>query len=323
MSEVAASLAAMTVDDGTLAWLLHSQRGVLTRAQALGCGMTANAIEHRIRRGGPWQRMLPGVYLTVTGQPSLEQRETAALLYSGPDAVITGPAALANYRIRGPRARRVDVLIPHARERQSPGFVAIHRTRLMPKTVTVDLALRFAPVERAVADTVRLLDGLSEARAVVAGAVQQRRCTIEQLAAELRAGPVRDSKRLRLVLAEVIAGIRSPAEADFRALIIRSGLPEPLFNARLFLGDAFLAQPDAWWPDYGVAVEVDSREWHLLPEHWEQTMARHRRMSAAGVSVLHVSPRQVRDQSAGLLGEIEAALRSGRPLPAITTRLAA
>ena len=320
MSEVAASLAAMPVDDGTLTWLLHIQRGVLTRAQALSCGITANSIEHRIRHGGQWQRLLHGVYLTVTGQPSREQRETAALMYAGPDAVITGPAALASYGMRGPRARRVDVLIPHERERQSPGFVAIHRTRRMPQTVTVDLALRFAPVERAIADTVRRLDGLAEARAVVAGAVQQRQCTIEQLAAELRAGPIRDSQRLRAVLAEVIAGIRSPAEADFRILIIRSGLPRPLFNARLYLGEAFLAQPDAWWPEYGLAVEVDSREWHLLPEHWEQTMARHRRMSAAGITVMHVSPRQVRDQEAELIGQIEMAIRSGRPLPAITTR---
>ena len=320
MSEVAGKLAPMHVDNGTLTWLLHSQRGVLTRAQVLSCGITANAIEHRIRSNGPWQRLLPGVYLTTTGQPTLEQRATAALVYAGPDAVITGPAALANYEIRGPKFRRVDVLIPHERERQSRGFVAIHRTRRMPTTVAVDLALQFAPAERAVADTVRQLDGVAEARAVVAAAIQQRRCTIEQLAAELRAGPIRGSARLRSVLAEVIDGIRSAPEGDLRDLIRASGLPQPLFNATLLLNGKFLARPDAWWPDYGVAVEVDSREWHLLPEHWEQTMARHRRMSAAGINVLHVSPRQLRDQSAGLLGEIEAALQSGRKLPRITTR---
>src|SRR5215475_6796795 len=235
MSELAASLAPMPVDDRELAWLLHSQRGVLTRAQVLSCGITANTIEHRIRSSGPWQRLLPGVYLTVTGQPSLEQRETAALLYAGPDAVITGPAALANYEIRGLKVRRADVLIPHERERQSLGFVAIHRTRRMPATVTVDLALRFAPAERAVADTVRQLSALAEARAVVAGAIQQRRCTIEQLAAELRAGPIRGSKQLRSVLAEVIDGIGSAPEGDLRGLIRASGLPQPLFNATLLL----------------------------------------------------------------------------------------
>jgi hypothetical protein len=69
-----------------------------------------------------------------------------------------------------------------------------------------------------------------------------------------------------------------------------------------------------------VAVEVDSREWHLSPADWEQTMARHQRMSAAGVVVVHVSPRQLRDESARLEADLDATLKAGRPLPAITTR---
>ena len=123
------------------------------------------------------------------------------------------------------------------------------------------------------------------------------------------------------MLGEVIDGIRSPAEADLRMLIRTSGLPQPLYNPKLYLPDGlFLAQPDAWWPDYGVAAEVDSREWHLSPADWEATMARHARMSAAGIVVLHFSPRQQRDQPAAVIGTIAGALRAGRPLPAITTR---
>jgi hypothetical protein len=320
LSVPGASLAAMRVDERALRLILLTQRGVLTREQALSCGITAHGIEHRIRRGGSWLRLLPGVYLTATGQPTWDQRQAAAMLYAGPESVITGLAALRNYGIRGAQPRRVDVLIPHERERQSPGFVAIHRTRRMPETVAVDLSLRFAPAERAVADTVRQLPDLAEARAVVAGAVQLGRCSIANLAAELRAGPVRGSAQLRAVLAEVIAGIRSAPEADLRDLIRKAGLPEPLYNPKLYLGDVFLAQPDAWWPEYGVAVEVDSREWHLSPADWERTMTRHRRMSAAGVIVLHISPRQLREQQADAIAEMAGALQSGRPLPAITTR---
>ncbi|MBO0831977.1 MAG: type IV toxin-antitoxin system AbiEi family antitoxin domain-containing protein [Actinobacteria bacterium] len=310
----------MAVDDREWVVMLGLQRGVISRSQAFEFGISATALKHRLRRGGPWQRLLPGVYLTVTGTPTWEQLQTAALLHAGADSLITGPAALRNYGIRGPGSRVIDVLVPAERQATSQRFVAIHRTRRLPQTVSVDWTLRFAPPERAVADTVRQLTALNDARAVVASAVQQQHCTIEQLAAELRAGPIRHSARLRLVLAEVIDGIRSPAEAEFRQLITRSSLPQPLFNPKLFLGETFLAQPDAWWPDHGVAVEVDSREWHLLPAHWEHTMARDRRMAAAGINALHVSPRQVRDESADVLSEIEAALLAGRPLPAITTR---
>jgi hypothetical protein len=310
----------MALDARDAEVLLGRQRGVLSRSQALACGITESGLRHRLRRGGSWQRVLPGIYLTETGTPTWEQLQTAALLHAGADALITGLAALRNYRLRVPESRRVDVLVPVRREVKSADFVVVHRTRRMPDTAAVDLKLRFAPPERAVADAVRQLTSLADARAVVASAVQQRQCTIEQLAAELREGPIRQSARLRSVLAEVIAGIRSPAEADFRDLIVQSTLPRPSFNATLLLDGVFLAQPDAWWPEHGVAVEIDSRDWHLLPEHWEQTMARHRRMAAAGINVLHASPRDVRERPTELVVQIEAALRAGRALAGITTR---
>ena len=43
-------------------------------------------------------------------------------------------------------------------------------------------------------------------------------------------------------------------------LIRRAGLPEPLWNPRLYLGGLYLGKPDAWWGAVSVAVEVDSRE---------------------------------------------------------------
>lgn len=315
-------LAAMTVPE-PMVWTVAWQQGVLSRAQVLRSGLSPNALQHRLRNGGPWQRLLPGVYLTATGQATQEQRRIASLLYAGPDGLITGPAALANYRIRGPQTQLVDVLIPAASKRSNSGFVIVHRTWRMPREAICDGPVRYAPPERAVADTVRAMAGsnLAAIRAVAAGAVQQGRCTIGDLVAELQAGPVRGSAVLRAVLAEVIDGIRSPAEADLRALIRASRLPQPLYNPKLYLpGGVFLAQPDAWWPDYGVAAEVDSREWHLSPADWENTMARSARMTAAGILVLHFSPRQQRDAPAEVIGKIAGALDRGRSLPDITTR---
>jgi hypothetical protein len=312
----------MHPDQRALTWLLTSQSGVLSRAQALRCGITASGLQHRLRPAGPWQRLLPGVYLTTTGQPTWDQRQVAAMLFAGADGLITGPAALLNYRISRSAPRFIDVLIPQERRLIGPGFVVVHRTRRMPNEAICDGPVRYAPPERAVADTARAMriPDLDAVRAVVAGAVQQGRCTIAELSAELQAGPVRGSATLRAALAEVIDGIRSPAEADLRKLIRTSQLPQPLYNPKLYLADGvFLAQPDAWWPDHGVAAEVDSREWHLSPADWERTMARHARMSAAGIVVLHFSPRQQRDQPAEVIGTIDRALHAGRPLPAITT----
>ncbi|MGH3302336.1 MAG: hypothetical protein ACRDOK_11755 [Streptosporangiaceae bacterium] len=310
----------MVDDNNERGWLLAHQRGVLSRAQALASGLSRETLRHRIRTGGPWQRLLPGIYLTATGEPTSEQVRIAAALYGGPESAITGRSALRNYGIRREEPRIVDVLVPASRSLAGSGFVSVHRTWRMPECLTCDGPVRFAPAERAVADTVRGIARLEDARAIVASAVQRGDCTIEHLLAELRAGPVRGSGTLRSVLAEVIAGIRSVPEAELRELIRRAGLPEPLYNPRLYLGGVFLAQPDAWWPDHGVAVEVDSREWHLSPADWERTMARHARMCAAGIVVLHFSPRQQREQPGDVTTTIASALRAGRPLPAVTTR---
>ena len=175
-----------------------------------------------------------------------------------------------------------------------------------------DGAVTYAPPARAVADTVRQLADLAEIRAVVAAGVQRGKVHIWQLAEELARGPSQGSAGLRQALAEVAGGVRSAAEADLVRLVRRARLPMPLLNPRLYVGGKFLASPDAWWPDAGVAVEVDSRQWHLSPASWEQTMARHTRMSSHGIIVLHYSPSRIRSDGEQVAAEIRAALAAGR-----------
>jgi hypothetical protein len=251
------------------------------------------------------------------------QLETAALLYGGPSSVITAATALRHAEVKAPETRRIHVLVPASRQCASRAFVAVHRTLRMPNPETQDLAVRYAPTARAVADTVLGLSARSEVRAVVASAVQRGRCTIADLGAELAQGPKRGSMLFRSVLSEVSDGIRSPAEADFRDLIRNSGLPQPLFNPRLMHNGRLLAVPDAWWPEAAVAVEIDSREWHLAPDDWEQTMRRHDRLIAVGIRAIHVSPRQVRTEPARILQDIADALRGGHPVPSVVTLPAA
>lgn len=312
----------MRFDERYAAFLLSSQRGVVSREQAPLLGVTRHGLAHRLRPGGSWQRLLPGVYLTATGVPTKVQRQVAALLYAGPESLLTGLSALEFHGIRGPRTEIVDVLLPHERRRVNAAYVRVQRTRSMPREWLTDLALRYALPARAVADAVRTLDNLADARTVVASAVQQRHCWIAQVQEEVELRH-RGDALLRTVLAEVAAGIRSAPEGDLRSLVARSGLPQPLYNPDLFWHGEFLARPDAWWPDFGVAAEVESREWHLLPSDWEHTMARQRQMTIAGIYVLQFSPGQLRRDPGGVLANIGAALKVRRALPEITTRPAA
>jgi len=261
---------------------------------------------------GRWQIVLPGIYLSHNGGLTAAQREVAAALYAGEDCVLTGVAALQAQGMRAPRSACVDVLIPAAKRRQSVGFVRILRTINVPDRARPIRGIRYAPAARAVADAVRGQTDMDFVRSVVAGAVQQRKCTLPQLTDELRTGPKRGSAALRAALAEVADGIRSVAEGDLRKLIKKAGLPEPMYNPRLFVGADFLASPDVWWPDAGAAGEVDSREWHFSPLDWERTLARHDRMSAHGIIVLHFPPRRIKTDPAGVVAEIRKALENGR-----------
>jgi hypothetical protein len=320
-------------DRKALAALLDKQHEVAARGQLDACGVSQAVMRYRSRDGGPWQAILPGVYLTRTGDPSGQQREMAALLYAGPDGVLTGSAALRRfgltagaqpYRSRTAQAavaahgQTIDVLVPPRTRRGGAAFVRLHRTIRLPEQICVDGEIRFVLPPRAVADIVRGLS-LVEVRAVVAEAVQRNTCTIAQLAEELAAGPMRGSARFRQVLAGVGDGIRSVAEGDLRDLIVWARLPVPLYNPRLFVGREFLATPDCWWPDFGVAAEVDSRAWHLSPQDWEETLARHARMSAQGIVVLHFTPSQIKRDGKTLASNLRSALAAGRPIPQIRT----
>ncbi len=280
--------------------------------------MPRSTITRQVAPGGRWQRLLPGVYLTVTGTVTQDQRQIAALLYAGPRSLITGPAAVRRHRLHSAGPDVVDVLIPWACRRQSTGFVRVHRTRRMPDRTFVTGPIRFAKPARAVADAARSLTRFDDVRQVVCDAVQRRACTVAELAEELQAGPAKGATLFRDALAEIGDGVRSVAEADARLLILRSDLPKPMFNARLHDADGvFIATVDAWWQEAGVAAEVDSRAYHLGAEDQDRTTERHDRLIAHGIFPLHFPPKRIRTDGPGVISDIRSAIAKGLARPSL------
>jgi hypothetical protein len=307
-------------DQAALAATLTRQYQVISRGQAMALGMTTSALRQRLRPGGPWQRLLPGVFLAVTGTPTMDQRSVAALVYAGSGGLITGTAAVGLWGVLAPRSTIIDVLIPAARQRRSTGFVRIHLTERMPDRVFTAGPIRLVPLPRAVADAARGMTRLADVRAVVAATVQQGKCTPELLVAELEGGPVQGSALFRVAVSDVCDGIRSSPEADLKHLLRRAKIAAPVFNPRLYAGDEFIASPDAWWPDAGIAGEVDSRAYHLSPQDHERTLARDARMAAHGITVLHFTPRQIRTQPGMVIAAIRSALAAADSRPRLPIR---
>jgi hypothetical protein len=309
-------------NEAELARIRERQHGVVTRSQALKCGMSKKAIRYVLGKPGGWSFLLPGVYLTSPGAPTLDQRYQAALLYAGPGSVITGVAALRLHGVRYQDPAVIDVLVPDSVQHVSTGFVRILRSRRMPGKFRVKEGIRFAYLPRAVGDAARALRGFRQVQALVCAVLQQTSCTVELLAAELNDGPSAGSKVFRAALYEVSDGVRSAAEGDLKRLIDRSDIEKPLYNPKLYLPDGtFLCCPDLWWERYGVAGEVDSLAYHFTAKDYEDTTMRHNRIERTGIHLLHWLPRTIQSDGQTVLTDIRSALAdaANRTPPKIIT----
>lgn len=296
-------------DQAKLAGLARKQYGIVTRKQALECGMTEKALWHALTKPNGWRIVLPGVYLMVGGKLTTDQRDMAALLYAGPGSVITGIAAIRRHGIACADQDAVDVLIPGDQQRKSIEFVRILRTHRMPERYRIEHGIRFAYLPRAVGDAARASHDRREVDALVGVTIQDSSCTVEMFVRELNEGPHRGTRLFRGALANAMVGVRSAAEADLKRLVERAGIEKPLYNPMLYLPDGtFLCSPDLWWEKYGVAGEVDSLAYHFRAHDYENTTMRHNRIERTGIHLLHWIPGTIKGNSRMVESDIREAL---------------
>ncbi|MGV9315366.1 hypothetical protein ACWDR0_24750 [Streptomyces sp. NPDC003691] len=308
---------------------------VLSAAQLRERGVGGARLAARCRAGGPWQALLPGVYLLRRGVPTSEERLRGALLYAGrpvtpqhpavpePEpysrvtAVLTGLAALALHGFATvPPLReldRIDVLVPRTRRLRSTGFARIVRAGSVPEPQYVT-GLPVAPVVRAVADAVAELVDPVAVRLLVTEAVGGGHCDPATLVAELdRTGALRRPPVAGAVDALLAEG-RSRAEERLYALVYAYALPDPLWNVDLKLpGGTPLGRVDAYWPEQCVAVVLTVPEYGVpgtgtAPGAGSEAgagpggrppggcAARSDHLEQLGVTVVLMTPRDLRDR---------------------------
>ncbi|MFJ2579765.1 hypothetical protein [Kitasatospora aureofaciens] len=310
--------------------LAKRQQNVITASQLRARGVPARVITEHCRRGGPWQRLLPRVYLLQSGGPTPEQRMWAALLYAAQNgreegrregAVITGAAALALYGFaavpRLPAVTGVDVLVPRQRRLKDAGDVRIRRTEreLVARSVH---GLACAPVARAVADALRewTADGTAPApvREVLREAVTrpEGRCTVRELAAELAESGLTAEPRVRAALDELLAAERDAVLDRLGELVDEWLLPIPLAGPELRMrGGTYIAVPDLYWPERGVAVEVDSDLRCVSEGEAAWVRGGQHRMEYLGIRVVYVNGARLAADPEAVGTELREAFRAG------------
>ncbi|MFE3766759.1 hypothetical protein ACFXPI_33950 [Streptomyces sp. NPDC059104] len=281
-----------------LAHLTASRPRVLTLAQLREHGVSAAEAA-----GRPWQQVLPGVFLLHSGPATSEERLHAALLYAGRrggEVMITGLAALALYRFSAAPAllglAHIDVLVPGTRRLRSTGDVRIVRAHTPPRPLEVT-GLPVAPVARAVADAVAQLSDADAVRRLLSEAVRAGHCEPAAVVRELTVARLLNRPHVVDAVEALLAEGRAIAEDRLYQLVRGYELPEPVWNVDLRLpGGPHLGGVDAYWPEQAVAIEIDTRAPRQgEDEDWAEAVHKRETLERLGVTVLHLTPRKLRD----------------------------
>jgi hypothetical protein len=266
---------------------------ILDWREARERGISERVITARVS-SGKWRRILPRTYLTTDTLTTFDRLD-AALVFAGDGAALSGAAALF---VSGVRRITVPelilVLTPPDNHTSSAGWVRIRRT-LRPFEIEHSLGPRHVPPARAAADLALETRRLDDVRALVARVVQDGHCTLDELGAELDAGPRRGSAHLRKALEEVGWGAASAPEARAARILRGAGITGFVQNAVVRLPNGSTRVVDFYWPDLRACLEIDSVEWHFNQRDWKATLDRHLALSQGGLSVVHLPPSALTD----------------------------
>ncbi|WP_162824203.1 hypothetical protein [Peterkaempfera bronchialis] len=303
--------------------LAQAQHNVVTASQLRARGVPARTVTEHCRHGGPWQRILPRVFLLQPGTPTPEQRLWAALLYAAQNGLVgrrgapalTGAAALALYGFasvpRLPAVSGVDVLVPAQRRLRDAGEVRIVRTdRSLESRLVRGLAC--APMARAVADALAAPTGPGAARELLREAVVDRGCPVRELVGELRAAGLLEVAPVRAALDEVLTAAREGARQRLADLLDTWLLPAPEFGPELRMrGGTFVALPDAFWPEQAVALELDSDARCVSEGESAWVRGCQHRMEYLGVRVVYLASERLEAEPEAVEREVREALAAG------------
>ncbi len=284
------------------------QRGVITRKQALRCGLTPDAIDWQVL-SGRWLRLRRAIYSTVTGQLTREATLWAAVLSAGSQAVLSHQTAAELFKITDRQSSLVHVTIPAERHIAGLEGVVVHRSTRLSDARHPSLLPPRTRIEETVLDLVTQAATFDAAFAVACAACQRRRTTPGRLTeAMTRRKKMGWRADLGVALAEIGSGVHSVLEYKYVRDVERPhGLPQASRQARVARdgGNAFL---DNLYDDYSLCVELDGREAHPDDQRWLD-IRRSNAVAEEGITTLRYSWSDIDRRPCQTAGQVGAVLR--------------
>jgi very-short-patch-repair endonuclease len=295
-------------DDRWLARLAERQHGVVGRWQLLAAGWSDGAIETRVRHG----RLHPlyaGVYRVGHSLLQQEGRWMAAVLASGPDAVLSHHSAAALWGLRLTSRTTIDVTCPQ-KSRSWKG-IRRHHKALPADEVTVEEDIPVTTAPRTILDL-----AATEPLDVIKALLREMEYRELWVALSLwdlverypgRRGIRKVKAALKRIKDEPPGERKSPLEERFAPFLREHRLPLPRFNDPITVGTKTF-QVDCHWPALRQIVELDGWQGHKSRSAFREDRARDRILHAHHYTVTHLTWNQLDDEPEAIASDLRVLL---------------
>ncbi|HEU4739907.1 MAG TPA: DUF559 domain-containing protein [Solirubrobacterales bacterium] len=271
--------------------------------------MSKEEIDWRIRTGRLY-RLHAGVYAVGHRLISRQGRLMAAVLASGPEAVLSHYSAALVWGLRGYSERAAHVTV--SRKSTSTKRIRRHHSPLPADERTVEEGIPVTTVPRTIldlaatedADTVENLLRESEFRQL------SDRLSLPDLIERYpgKRGTRKVQAALHRLKEDPVGRKRSRLEERFAPFLRQDRLPLPRFNDWIGVGGKHY-QVDCHWPELRQIVELDGWDGHSTRTAFREDRARDRRLTTAGYTVTRLTWNQLDDEPRAVAADLRLLLR--------------
>lgn len=267
------------------------QSGVLPRKQLLTLGFTDDRLRSFVKTRR-LAKIAPGVYNTVTGEPTIDVLRWAAHLLCGPRSYVFGRSALQVWGLGRPD-REVTMAVPRGGRCSGASWVTCVQTVADRQVVSFGELPVEAPADALIDASEAIVDPL-QAQGLIADALQKGIVKPSRLKVALRRRRVRHRELFVETAGLALAGETTPLEIRGRRNVIAAhGLPKGMAQVNLST-DGTPHYVDLFYAELGVAVEFDGRKGHADAAGRFRDMGRDNRAATLGLITLRYGWSDVR-----------------------------
>lgn len=286
--------------DAQVEKLARAQAGLVARRQLNELAFDRFRVRNQLR-ARRWLERSDLVLSTFTGDLTREQTMWLGVLHAGGPALVGGLTAGELVGLRNWHRDMVTVLVPRNVDvAPVDGVRFVHTRRNLRRMRRTSSDLPACKVEPALLLWAGYSAAHRAAQGVLAAAVQQRVTTPTDLTYWVgRMRPLRRARLFRQVLADIEGGSQSLSEIDVLRMCRRARIARPRRQTKRRDSAGQIRWTDCEWTlpnGHLVVLEVDGA-FHMDVEHWEDDLARQRRISSPDRTVVRCTSRELRDDS--------------------------